>query len=89
MKRTRRDRELGMGRSITRRDFLNGVAIAGGTALAGGWLARHARTAEAAEIAAQDRPGYDPPALTGMRGSTDGSFEAAHAVRDGTFWRTA
>ena len=33
--------------------------------------------------AAQDRPGYYPPLLTGMRGSHPGSFEAAHALRDG------
>jgi spermidine dehydrogenase len=27
-------------------------------------------------------PGYYPPALTGMRGSHEGSFEVAHAVKD-------
>ncbi len=32
-------------------------------------------------------PGYDPPpCLTGMRGSHPGSFENAHALRDGDFW---
>jgi len=45
--------------------------------------------AETAEAFAQDRPGYYPPALTGMRGSTDGSYEAAHALRDGNFWKKA
>jgi spermidine dehydrogenase len=34
--------------------------------------------------AAQDRPGYYPPQLTGMRGSHPGSFEAAHRLRDGS-----
>ena len=29
---------------------------------------------------------YYPPALTGMRGSHPGSFDAAHSLRDGTFW---
>src|SRR4029077_16031610 len=29
---------------------------------------------------------YYPPTLTGMRGSHDGSWEAAHAMRDGRFW---
>ena len=29
---------------------------------------------------------YYPPALTGMRGSHDGSFEVAHATRDGRSW---
>ena len=33
-----RDRELGMHRDITRRDFLNGMAIAAGGALASTWL---------------------------------------------------
>jgi len=32
---------------------------------------------------------YYPPALTGLRGSHVGSFENAHAVRDGTFWDNA
>ncbi len=33
--------------------------------------------------------GYYPPALTGMRGSHPGSFDAAHSLRDGTFWDSA
>jgi spermidine dehydrogenase len=36
--------------------------------------------------AAQDAPGYYPPLLTGMRGSHPGSFEGAHALRDGETW---
>ena len=31
--RDSRDRELGMGRGITRRDFLNGVALTAGAAM--------------------------------------------------------
>ncbi|MBV9251934.1 MAG: NAD(P)-binding protein [Acetobacteraceae bacterium] len=31
----------------------------------------------------QDQPGYYPPALRGLRGSHPGSFENAHALRDG------
>src|SRR5207237_706193 len=38
---------------------------------------------------AQNARGYYPPALTGMRGSHDGSYDASHALRDGRFWRTA
>jgi spermidine dehydrogenase len=34
-------------------------------------------------------PGYYPPALTGLRGSHVGAFEAAHSLRDGTLWDTA
>ena len=37
----------------------------------------------------QDRPGYDPPAAHGMRGSHPGAFEVAHRLRDGTFWSNA
>jgi spermidine dehydrogenase len=80
---TQRDRDLGMDLPITRRDFLDGAAIAIGAAT----LAQHAFGAAAFP---QDRPGYDPPTLTGMRGSHDGSYDYAHAVRDGTtFGKTA
>ena len=85
------DRDLGMRRAITRRDFLNGVAIAVGAAI-GGDLTTAAAGLEAGLLAdafAQDQPGYYPPALTGMRGSHQGSFEVSHALRDSRFWRTA
>jgi spermidine dehydrogenase len=83
------DRQLGMDRSITRRDFLDGVGIAIGGAIAASVLPALDLVAETAEAFAQDRPGYYPPVLTGMRGSTDGSYEAAHALRDGDFWKKA
>jgi spermidine dehydrogenase len=86
---TKSDRQLGMDRSITRRDFLDGVRIAIGGAIATSVLPGLDLAAETAEAFAQDRPGYYPPALTGMRGSTDGSYEAAHALRDGDFWKKA
>jgi spermidine dehydrogenase len=76
-----RDRELGEHRSIPRRDFLQGTLVASATALTGPLLRAYA--AEAVGGVAQDQPGYYPPALTGMRGSHPGSFEAAHAMRDG------
>jgi spermidine dehydrogenase len=79
----RSDRELGMDRNITRRDFLNGVAVGTGGAMAGSLLPDFAWGALAGTTAAQDQPGYYPPALTGLRGSHTGSFEAAHRVRDG------
>ena len=82
------DRELGMGRPITRRDFVNGVAAAGAGTLASAWLPGLPRDS-ALSTPAQDAPGYYPPALTGMRGSADGSFETAHALRDGDYWTTA
>lgn len=83
-----RDHELGMHRAITRRDFLNGIAVGAGATLAGAWLPGLAQAAEAARFA-QDLTGYNPPALTGMRGSHPGSFDVAHALRDGNFWQTA
>ena len=77
------DRELGMDAPITRRDFMDGVAMAvGGAILLAG-------TASAATMFPQDRSGYDPPTLTGMRGSHDGSYDYAHTLRDGNFWKSA
>lgn len=77
----RRDRQLGMDAAIDRRDFLGGVAVAVG-AIGSGALPS-AALAGASTAWPQDRPGYDPPTLTGMRGSHPGSFENAHALRDG------
>ena len=81
------DRRLGMDRAITRRDFLNGVAVGAAGLVASPWLA--GLDAQTAARFAQDAAGYYPPALTGMRGSHDGSFDVSHAVRDPRFWRTA
>jgi spermidine dehydrogenase len=55
------------GMSISRRDFLNGIAL---TVAAG--------ITPAAQLAAQ--PGRYPPALMGLRGQHEGSYEVAHAV---------
>ncbi|MDP9065537.1 MAG: twin-arginine translocation signal domain-containing protein, partial [Pseudomonadota bacterium] len=82
-KAARRDRELGMDRPISRRDFINGIAL-GATALVGSpGFASPPEQAQASIGAAQDQPAYYPPTLTGLRGSHPGSFEAAHALRDG------
>ena len=80
---TPKDKALGMGRAIDRRDFLNGVAVTAG-ALGGGLLGGSA--AFAGPAWPQDAPGYYPPALSGLRGSHPGSFENAHRLRDGDFW---
>ena len=77
--------DLGFGRDIARRDFLQGAAI---TVTLGSLAPELAKAAEA-EKAAQDAPNYYPPTLTGMRGSHPGAFEAAHEVRDGDFWNNA
>jgi spermidine dehydrogenase len=83
------DRKLGMFRPIARRDFLNGVAIGIGGAIAWRCVPGLEWSTQADERFPQEEPGYNPPALTGMRGSADGSFEAAHAMRDGNFWKSA
>ena len=75
------DRDLGMHRNITRRDFVNGVAVAvGGSLITPGWLSANGGTQ------ASEAREYYPPARTGMRGSHAGSFEVAHALRDGNTW---
>jgi len=66
---------------LTRRDFLNGVALTVGGALL--------PPPEALALGDPSGAGAYPPALTGLRGSHDGSFEVAHALRAGTFWATA
>jgi spermidine dehydrogenase len=74
---------LGEDRPIPRRDFLQGVLVGAASALSGPLLGACAAEAMPEQRAAQDLPGYYPPLLTGMRGSHPGSFEAAHALRDG------
>lgn len=71
---------LGMGQPITRRDFLDGVALAIGA----GMLASGCRPDQPEPPAAQQGTAYYPPALDGLRGSHPGSFETAHKLRDGT-----
>ena len=73
-----KDRALGMDRKITRRDFLDGIAIGAGLAASG----FGARSAQADNVA------Y-PPTLTGLRGQIPPAFQVMHAIRDGTFWKTA
>ena len=83
-----KDRELGMGRAITRRDFLNGVAVGAGGLLAGGVIGANTLLAAAAldDYAPEKAAGYYPPALMGMRGNHDGTFTFAHRLRDGESW---
>ncbi|MGB2593272.1 MAG: NAD(P)-binding protein [Candidatus Acidiferrum sp.] len=81
-------KDLGMDRSITRRDFLNGVAITAGATLAGGVIAPE--TSLAAGILDDDSPekspNYYPPALLGLRGNHEGTYTYAHKLRDGEKW---
>ena len=84
----KKERELGMNREIPRRDFLNGVAVGVGGALAGGAFGAEALLAAAAldDSAPEKAKDYYPPALTGMRGNHDGTFTFAHRLRDGESW---
>jgi spermidine dehydrogenase len=77
-----RDQALGMGAKITRRDFLNGVAITVGAAM----IPAEMWAAAVADLEPQNVSGYYPPAKTGLRGSHPGSFETMHQVRDSAFW---
>jgi spermidine dehydrogenase len=74
-----------MGAKITRRDFLNGVALTAGAAI----IPPEMWALAAADLESQNAPGYYPPAKVGLRGSHDGSFETMHKVRDGAFWDEA
>jgi spermidine dehydrogenase len=66
-----------MDRSITRRDFLNGVSVTVGASLLSSPAARAMGLASSIPY---------PPALTGLRGSHEGSWEVAHDLRDGKTW---
>lgn len=88
-----KDRELGMMRGITRRDFLNGVALSMGVGVSGA-LARGVFGAETLRVTGllsdympEKAADYYPPAKLGMRGNHDGSFTYAHMLRDGVAWK--
>ena len=64
-----------MMKRITRRDFINGMLrTVAASMILPDWV-----------LAGDDPPSY-PPALQGMRGSHNGSFEVAHQLKDGTLW---
>ena len=81
------DKRLGMQRAITRRDFVQGAAVAAGAALQAGALGSSglANASAAVSAGAQRMTIADyPPVKTGMRGSHPGAYEIAHALaRDG------
>jgi spermidine dehydrogenase len=82
-----RDRELGMNRKITRRDFLDGVALAvAGSVLASNAPLLHGLGSTDAAFSPEKDPNYYPPALMGMRGNHEGTYTSAHSLRDGEFW---
>ncbi len=69
------DRELGMLRQISRRDFIQGSSLAA----LGLMLPAGCTRADNSSTESTSSFGY-PPTRTGMRGSHPGSFETAHAL---------
>ncbi len=65
------DNNLGLDQALTRRDFLNGVAMSTLGATLPFPLHTLSSVIEDSEY---------PPLLTGLRGSHIGSFEVAHAL---------
>ena len=85
----KRDRKIGMGSNITRRDFLNGFGVAIGGSLVlpdTKWFERFGLPQS--PVSPEKSSAYYPPALTGMRGTTDAVMEVGHALRDGNTWST-
>ncbi len=67
---------------ISRRDFLNGTQVAIGASLLSPWSDVLGAGGSEFELG----PDYYPPALTGLRGSHDGSWETMHARVSGKKW---
>jgi len=78
------DRDPGMNRPITRRDFVGGVAVAISGSAA--WQWSEATVPAASSQHGQVHPDAYPPVRTGMRGSHQGSYEVAHKLRGGARW---
>ena len=75
------DKELGLDRPITRRQFCQGSAVALGASLLP-WA-----QVPAFEGSPELSAAYYPPGLSGLRGDHVGSFETAHALgRRGVRW---
>ncbi|WP_327172906.1 NAD(P)/FAD-dependent oxidoreductase [Streptomyces sp. NBC_01336] len=79
-----------MNRKVTRRDFLDGVAVTAMGAAAAVALPGAAQAAPSAHPGptphGHGRPKAPyPPTATGLRGQQPGAYDVAHAVRDGAF----
>ena len=70
--------------AVSRRDFLNGCAL---SVAAGSSISPLDAIAQGLIDSSALPPDYYPPSQQGMRGSHEGSFEVAHAMRDGTTWQ--
>jgi len=81
---------------ISRRDFLDGVALTIGTGVTPASLFLSAcspqantQNADSGAANASGAPEAFPPKRSGMRGSHAGAFEVAHQIRDGAEFRMA
>ena len=76
------DKVLGMKADITRREFVQGSAVALGASVASGLVAVDANSSLMSD--SETFPLHYPPIKTGLRGSHAGAYEVAHALaRDG------
>ena len=86
------DRDLGMGRSIPRRDFLNGIAmgIAGACAASAADLGAAGASLQppAGSAATADATAY-PPLRSGLRGNYPSSIADFDGIRSGAYARPA
>src|SRR5579864_2978031 len=80
-------RELGMGRPIARRDFLNGVAIG----IAGACMVLKGVDLEAAQVpsdqasASPDAAASYPPLRSGLRGNYPAAIAEFNSIREGKY----
>lgn len=76
----KQDKELGMGRDITRRDFLEGsLKFSAGLAVSGSISNSFAASSPGMKTPPEAGRSF-PPSRPGLRGSHQGSFEAAHQL---------
>jgi len=83
------DRDLGMHAKITRRDFLDGVAVTGLSALVAGSIPGCAPQNNFGGAGIGARALAYPPATTGLWGQDNSSYAVMHKIRDGSFWQSA
>jgi spermidine dehydrogenase len=81
------DRELGMHARITRRDFLDGVAVTTLGALAAGAMPGCAHDGSGTQN--ESTAAAYPPSTTGLWGQDNASYAVMHHVRDDRFWANA
>jgi spermidine dehydrogenase len=87
----KQDKKLGMGASVSRRDFIGGVGVAlSGSLGTFAWAETETPRDPGLLASASPQVGASyPPMRTGLRGSHPGSFEVAHQMRNGTRWDPA